>query len=244
MTFIRQILFNIAFYGYTALTCIAYVPLLGLPRAHFVKALQFYFEMVHQIEKYVLGLDFVVRGKEYLPKEGAFLVGAKHYSAYETMKLHLLFNDPAIILKKELVRIPLWGWHALKADMIAIDRSSGESAVSSIVAGARHVKSQNRPIVIFPQGTRVSLEETTTRKPYKGGIARMYEATDLPIVPLALNSGVYWPKNAFFKKPGTVIFEFLPPIPPGLPANEAVAKLQACVEEASSRLVKEALEKV
>jgi 1-acyl-sn-glycerol-3-phosphate acyltransferase len=242
MTFIRQILFNIAFYGFTTLICIAYVPLLPLPRRVFVKALQFYFEMVHQIEKYVLGLDFEVRGREYIPEGGAFLVGAKHYSAYETMKLHLLFKDPAIILKKELVRIPLWGWHALKADMIAIDRSSGESAITSIVNGAKHIKEQGRPLVIFPQGTRVSLDETTARRPYKGGIARMYEATDLPIVPLALNSGIYWPKNAFFKKPGTVIFEFLPPIPPGLPPAEAVSRLQEQVEEASARLVQEAQE--
>lgn len=235
--FIRQILFNIAFYGATTIFCIVLTPAMLLPRPIFIIGLNSYFKSVHLIEKYILGLDFEVRGREHIPTTGSFIVAAKHYSAYETMKLHLLFFDPAIIMKKELSRIPLWGWLAMKAKMIFIDRGSREIALASIVAGAKRVEAEGRPLVIFPQGTRVAIDDTPERKPYKGGITRMYEATSQPILPLAMNSGLYWKKNAFFKSPGKVIFEFLPPIPSGLTGSEALAKLQIALEEKSNELV-------
>ena len=237
ITFIRQILFNIAFYGGTILFCIILTPAMLLPRPIFIIGLNSYFKSVHLIEKYILGLDFEVRGKENIPATGSFIVAAKHYSAYETMKLHLLFFDPAIIMKKELSRIPLWGWLAMKAKMIFIDRGSREIALASIVAGAKRVEAEGRPLVIFPQGTRVALDDTPANKPYKGGIVRMYEATHQPILPLAMNSGIYWKKNAFFKTPGKVIFEFLPVIPSGLTGSDALAKLQTALETKSNELV-------
>lgn len=235
--FIRQILFNIAFYGATTIFCIVLTPAMLLPRPIFIIGLNSYFKSVHLIEKYVLGLDFEVRGKENIPASGSFIVAAKHYSAYETMKLHLLFFDPAIIMKKELSRIPLWGWLAMKAKMIFIDRGSREIALNSIVAGAKRVEAEGRPLVIFPQGTRVAIDDTPERKPYKGGIIRMYEATNQPILPLAMNSGLFWKKNAFFKKPGKVIFEILPPIPAGLSGADALAQLQNVLETKSNELV-------
>ncbi len=235
--FIRQILFNIAFYGATTLFCIVLTPAMLLPRPIFIIGLNSYFKSVHLIEKYILGLDFEVRGKEHIPSTGSFIVAAKHYSAYETMKLHLLFFDPAIIMKKELSRIPLWGWLAMKAKMIFIDRGSREIALKSIIAGAKRVEAEGRPLVIFPQGTRVAIDDTPERKPYKGGIVRMYEATQQPILPLAMNSGLYWKKNAFFKMPGKVIFEFLPPIPTGLTGAEALSQLQNVLETKSNELV-------
>ena len=235
--FIRQILFNIAFYGATTIFCIVLTPAMLLPRPIFIIGLNSYFKSVHLIEKYVLGLDFEVRGKENIPASGSFIVAAKHYSAYETMKLHLLFFDPAIIMKKELSRIPLWGWLAMKAKMIFIDRGSREIALNSIVAGAKRVEAEGRPLVIFPQGTRVAIDDTPESKPYKGGIIRMYEATNQPILPLAMNSGLFWKKNAFFKKPGKVIFEILPPIPAGLSGADALAQLQNVLETKSNELV-------
>lgn len=242
LLFIRQILFNVAFYGATTLFCIILTPLMILPRDIFIIGLNSYFKSVHLVEKYILGLDFELRGKENIPASGSFIVAAKHYSAYETMKLHLLFYDPAIIMKKELSRIPLWGWLAMKARMIFIDRGSREIALNSIVEGAKRVEKEGRPLVIFPQGTRVGLDDTPANKPYKGGIVRMYEATNQPILPLAMNSGLYWKKNAFFKYPGKVIFEILPPIPPGLSGAEAIAKLQDVLESKSNELVREARE--
>lgn len=235
--FIRQILFNVVFYGATTIFCIILTPAMLLPRPIFIIGLNSYFKSVHLIEKYILGLDFEIRGKEHIPATGSFIVAAKHYSAYETMKLHLLFFDPAIIMKKELSRIPLWGWLAMKAKMIFIDRGSREIALNSIVAGAKRVEAEGRPLVIFPQGTRVAIDDTPDRKPYKGGIIRMYEATHQPILPLAMNSGLYWKKNAFFKYPGKVIFEFLPPIPSGLSGADALARLQEALETKSNELV-------
>ncbi len=240
--FLRQILFNILFYGWTAVCCVLLTPLTLLPRKQFVIYLTLYFKSVHLLEKYILGLDFVVRGSENIPKEGAFLVGAKHYSAYETMKMHVLFYDPAIIMKRELKFIPLWGLLASKAEMIFIDRGSRDIALKSIIRGAKRIKDQGRPLMIFPQGTRVSIDDTPETRPYKGGIIRMYEATGLPIVPLAMNSGLFWKKKAFFKYPGTVVFEFLPPIPPGLDGAEAMSIMRDRIEATSTRLVKEELE--
>lgn len=243
MLLIRQILFNIAFYGYMAVACFFLALPLILPRKYFMIFLQAYFDSNYYVEKYVMGLDYEVRGAENIPKEGSFLVAAKHYSTYETFKIHLLFNDPAIILKRELAMIPIWGWLALKAGMIAINRASGDSAMTSIVQGAERLKKEGRPIVIFPQGTRVSLDDTPDKKPYKYGILRMQEATGLPIVPMATDSGVYWPRRSFFIKPGKVVFEFFPPIMPGQDLKTAHQQMATVIEENSNRLVREALAK-
>lgn len=237
LIFIRQILFNIAFYIGTALYCVVLTPLMLLPRPIYIVALTSYFQSVHLVEKYILGLDFEVRGRENAPKNGPFIIAAKHQSAYETMKMHVLFYDPAIIMKKELSYIPLWGWLAMKAKMIFIDRGSREIALKSIIDGAKRVEREGRPLVIFPQGTRVSVDDTADTKPYKGGIIRMYEATNQPILPIAMNSGLYWKKKAFFKYPGKVIFEFLPPIPPGLSSQEVMERLQNGLETKSAELV-------
>lgn len=235
---IRGLLFNIVFYGLTTLCCIAYLPFLLIPYNLYWKMLNIYFYMVYLTEKYILGLDYEVRGLEYLPTEGSFMVAAKHQSAYETMKLPLLFKQPAVVLKKELISIPLWGWLALKAGMIAIDRSNRESSVNSITDGAKKVRDEGRPIVIFPQGTRVAVGD---KKPYKGGIIRMQEAADLTIIPMALNSGLFWGRNSFIKKPGKVVMEFLPPIVPHENPKGALKKLEATLEEASEKLAQEAI---
>ena len=237
---LRALAFNILFYSLTVVFCIAYLPGLVLPRRQFMRLVIFYMRLMHIIEKYILGLDYEVRGRENLPDSGAFLVAAKHFSAYETLKLHLLLDDPAVILKTELIRIPLWGWYAKKADMIAIDRSNREQALKSVAEGAQRMKAQGRPIVIFPQGTRIRLDDDTSTKPYRTGLRRMYETTRLPVIPLALNSGVFWPRNAFIKRPGTVIFEFGPPIAPGLDGDTMTARLEADLEPRTKRLLDEA----
>ncbi|MDY0028462.1 MAG: 1-acyl-sn-glycerol-3-phosphate acyltransferase [Pseudobdellovibrionaceae bacterium] len=239
LLFIRQILFNIAFYGMTAVCCVTLLPFTLLPRKQYIIFLTMYFQLVHILEKYILGLDFEVRGAENIPKDGGFIVAAKHYSAYETMKPHVLFYDPAIIMKKELQFIPIWGLLATKARMIFINRGSRDVALNSIIDGAKRIAQEGRPLVIFPQGTRVSVDDTVESKPYKGGIIRMYEASGMPILPLATNSGLFWAKKAFFKYPGKVIFEFLPAIPAGEDSKEVMEKLKTELEAASRILVEE-----
>lgn len=237
--FIRSTIFNICFYILTAVSCVVLLPTLFLPRSIFLGVVTGFCRSTAFLEKYILGLTYEIRGQKHLPSSGAYIVAAKHQSAYETLKLHLLFNDPAVVLKKELLKIPLWGKYLAKSDVIAIDRSSPKAAIKSIQDGAKHVASQNRPIVIFPQGTRVAPDISAQKKPYKIGIVRMQEATALPIIPMALNTGVFYPRNKWCKKPGHVIFEFMPPIMPSDNASDVLKQIEMKVEERTSHLMEE-----
>ncbi len=242
MILLRSILFNIFFYAYTIIICVGFIPAFLFPRGAIVFVTHVWLGGVKILEKYILGLTFEVRGIEYLPKDNKYIVAAKHQSAYETLKLHHLFGDPTIVLKKELLSIPLFGHFLKKLDVIAIDRSNKEASMSSIVEGTRRMGENGRPIVIFPQGTRVSVNDTAKTKPYKGGIVKMYRSNDLPIIPLALNSGLFWARNSFIKKPGKVIFEFLPPIETGLPDKKVMKALEDRIEEKTIQLMREAME--
>ncbi len=242
--FIRSTLFNACYYMLIATSCILMLPTLILPRRFFLGVVHYFVHTTAFLERILLGLKYEIRGLENLPKDQSYIVASKHQSAYETTKLHILFKDPAIVLKRELLRIPLWGWYLAKSDQIAIDRSTPKKAIESIKSEAKRVAAHNRPMVIFPQGTRVSPTTTTQERPYKIGIVRMQEATGLPIIPMALNSGTFYPRNAWIKRPGTVIFEFLKPIAyiEDTPPGETLRKIEMSVEEASSRLHAEALQ--
>ena len=237
---LRSLLFNILFFGLSTLLCLAIVPFVFSGKKTALVMTRIFTRKVYWLERNILNLNYEVRGREHLPKDGAYIIAAKHQSAYETMKLHALFGDPAIILKRELTRIPIWGKFLQNLDMIDIDRSNREEAMESIVSGTRRMAAQGRPIVIFPQGTRVHVSKTAAEKPYKGGIIKMYNATDLPVIPLAMNSGMFWGRNSFLKYPGTVVFEFLPPIEPGLPDKKVIKALEERIERASIRLMNEA----
>jgi 1-acyl-sn-glycerol-3-phosphate acyltransferase len=240
MIFIRSLLFNFFFYGFTAIACVILIPTLLMPRSIVLKGIHIYAKIVALIEKYILGLTYEIRGLEYKPTTGTYIVAAKHQSAYETLKVFHLFGDPTIVLKKELLSLPLFGFFLKKIDVIAIDRRKKEDSINAITNGAKRMKEQGRPIIIFPQGTRVAVNDTAKNKPYKSGIVRIYEHTNLPIIPLALNSGLFWARNSFIKKPGKVIFEFLAPIEPGLPDKEVMRVIEDRIEEKSIALAKEA----
>lgn len=237
---LRSTIFNFLFYTLTALSCVICLPFLWMPRRAVMGLVNLYLEIVFFLERHVLRLFCEVRGAENLPAHPPYLIAAKHQSAYETFKLHFLFGDPAIILKKELLKIPLWGAYLKKTDVIAIDRSTPDKALKSIESGAKRVSAQGRPIVIFPQGTRVRTEETPKDKPYKAGIARIQNVTNLPIIPMATNSGFFWPRKGWFKRPGSVVFQFLEPIPPGLRKNDLMQNLERRIEDASEALLEEA----
>ncbi len=242
--FIRSTIFNLCFYVLTGVSCIVLLPTLFLPRSAFLAIVYGFISVTALLEKYILGLTYEIRGKEHLPKEGSYIVAAKHQSAYETLKLHILFNDPAIVLKKELLKIPLWGRYLAKSDVIAIDRSTPKMALKSMNNGAKHVAAQNRPIVIFPQGTRVPPDVSAQEIPYKIGIMRMQKATKLPIIPMALNTGIFYPKKGWCKKPGKVIFEFLPPVMPSADPSGSLKQIEMAVEEKTSRLMTEGRENI
>lgn len=238
--FIRSTLFNIAFYGTTALACVLCLPGLLLPKRQAMWIVKLFVHSVWFFERRILGLDFEVRGREHIPSTGSFIIAAKHQSPYETMKMHILFDDPAIVLKKELLKIPLWGWFLAKSDPVAIDRSRARESLGQMGEGGLRAKAQGRPIVIFPQGTRVHTWQTPQDKPYKAGVAKLRDATGLPVIPLALDSGFFWPRSSWIKKPGRVVFEFLPPVPENLGVYEVVKDLQERLEKRSNLLVQEA----
>lgn len=238
--FIRSVIFNIVFYAYTAFICFFLVFSFALPRRQaFTFVRFFYFRAIGVIERLFLDLRWRVSGRENLP-EGSYVLALKHYSTYETLKLPVIFGDVAIIMKKELTWIPFWGWYTKKLGMIAVDRGGRQKALASLIANSKRVIAQGRPILIFPQGTRVHPNDTTAEKPYKVGIAKIAETLNLPVVPVALNSGAFWPKHSFLKKSGVVDFKILPVIPAGLPAAEVLKRLEAAIEPESAKLIERA----
>lgn len=243
MNALRSILFNIFFFGGSLVisTCLLFTLL--LPRKKCVPLVsEIYGGYITWIEKYIMNLHLEIRGWEHVPKDKPFILAAKHQSAFETLKLPFMkeLRYPTIILKKSLSHIPLWGWYTIAMGQVAIDRGSGMDAMNSISRGCQRAIGEGRPVIIFPQGTRVPVSAIV---PYKIGLAKVYRDLDVAIVPMALNSGVFWGRNAFFKKSGTVVFEFLPPIPAGLAPLKVMEQLETDIEAATKRLVREAREK-
>lgn len=237
MIFIRSLLYNLFYLLWTAFACIWLLWTLPLPRKALMVQLNVYFTVIYWLQKYVIGLDYETRGWEKLPKDGAFILASKHQSMYETQILPHLMNDPAIILKQELMWVPFWGWYAWKIGHVAVDRGNRSKAMKSIYRGVERIKKEQRPLVIFPQGTRV---KPGVYVPYKYGIAQIYRENKMTIVPMAINSGLYWGRNSFIKKPGKVILEVLDPIEPGMPPKQMMEKLEEMIEEASNRISAEA----
>ncbi len=235
MIFLRSLLFNVVFFIWTALMCVGLLWMLLLPRPQMMAVVRWFLNTIAWLERSILNLRYEVRGLENLPPQGhSYILAAKHQSAWETMKLHRLFYDPAVILKRELTWIPTWGWYARKARMIAVDRGARGRALSSMIENAKPVRDNGRPIVIFPQGTRVP---PGAWRDYRVGVGVLYEHLDLPIVPMALNAGLYWPRRSFIKRPGTIVVEILPPILPGLSRSAVMQELETRLEAATDRLV-------
>jgi 1-acyl-sn-glycerol-3-phosphate acyltransferase len=230
---LRSIVFTLTFFGATAVMMVMTIPGLFMPfKIKRIIALT-WFAIVYGCEKYIMNLDYRVTGLELLPP-GPFIVAAKHQSAWETMKIYRIFGDrSAIIAKKELMDIPVWGRYGRAMGLVPIDRSKGKEAMNLMVESARQAVSQGRNIVVFPQGTRVPVGAD---QPYKFGAIKLYEELHIPMVPVALNAGLFWPKNSFWKKSGVVTVEILPPIPPNLPPQEASRRMIEQIETASNRL--------
>lgn len=241
MNIIRSLLFNILFYGLWApAVCIIGAPTLFLPRAYAVRVCALFQYGAYFLAKHICGLDFELRGAQNRPDNNtAYLVVSKHQSAYETLLLYQLFNDPTIILKKELLSVPLFGWFLKKVEVIAIDRKNRAIAMESLLDGAKKMKDDNRPIIIYPQGTRVVPGVPSSEKPYKNGYLKLYTDVGLPILPVAINTGLYWPRSSLWKSPGKAVIEFLPLIPPGLPSAEVAKRVEDEIEAASNRLTDE-----
>jgi 1-acyl-sn-glycerol-3-phosphate acyltransferase len=185
----------------------------------------------------VAGIGYEVRGRDKIPP-GALIVACKHQSAWETFALMPLFDDPLFILKRELLLIPVFGWLLIKSRMVPVDRGAGSQALVAMTERARIELSCGRQLIIFPEGTR---RPAGAEPRYKYGVAHLYVAEGVPCLPVALNSGVFWPRRRSLRlRPGTVVVEILDPIPPGLDKDVFFKRLQDAIETATARLIAEA----
>lgn len=233
---LRSLAFNVALYLYTAAVSILGVPVLLGPRRAAARFGAAWAAGALHLLRWTVGLSHEVRGRENLPA-GPAIIAMKHQSAWDTFAVTVVFADPAIVLKKELLLIPFYGWYLWKAGMIGIDRAAGSAALKGLLAAGRGAVSAGRPIVIFPEGTRTPVG---ARVPFLPGVAALYRDLALPLVPVAVNSGVFWGRRSFAKHPGRIIVEILPPIAPGGDRRAVMARLQERIETATARLVAEA----
>ena len=181
------------------------------------------------------GVTVEMRGLERLPK-GAALIAAKHQSMFDVVAPYSFLDDPCFVLKKELMWLPFFGWHAWKTGMIPVDRDAGAKALKKMVIDTRKRLKEARQIVIFPEGTRT---EPGVAGDYKPGVAALYRDLGVPCYPVATNSGLCWPAHGFMRRPGKVVFEFLEPIPAGLKRGQFMSELETRIETASLALLAE-----
>ena len=231
----RSLIFNALFYVNITIRMIVALPTILLPYSFLHGVLRRYASSTLRFLRVVCGTKVEWRGREKLPA-GPCIVACKHQSLWETFALFMLLPDPTYVLKRELMWLPLFGWLATKARMIPIDRGSHTKALASMTAAARREAARGRQIVIFPEGTR---RPPGAKPRYLPGVAFLYAELGLPCVPIALNSGLFWPRRSLRRHPGTVLVEVLDPIPPGLEKREFLVRLQNATEQATARLVAE-----
>jgi 1-acyl-sn-glycerol-3-phosphate acyltransferase len=237
VTFLRSALYQILFLPWTLFLCVGFLPLLAAaPRRTVQRAAAFWLEGALWMQRTILGLSFEVRGGENLPKGGAILA-AKHQSAWETMVFHHLVGDPAFVLKRELLKLPLIGWYMRGTGQIPIDRAARGSALKQMLDKGKRAVGEGRSLVIFPEGTR---QPTGKAGRYHSGVFKLYDALGVPVAPIALNSGLFWGRDAFLRRRGRITLQVLPPIQPGLDRETFMRRLQEDIETATRELEREA----
>ncbi|MFC4170914.1 lysophospholipid acyltransferase family protein [Microvirga sp. GCM10011540] len=235
MLVLRSLLFNTAFYLNLVLWLILLLPFLLLPRRTFMSAAKLWAHTSLWLLRVIAGTRIEVRGREKIPA-GGILIASKHQSLWETFALLPLFEDPAFILKRELMWIPFFGWYTWKGGSVPVNRKAGSQALIQMTARAREEARHGRQILIFPEGTR---RPAGAPPAYKFGVAHLYQNLGVPCLPVALNSGLYWPRRRFIRRPGTIRVEILDPLPPGMPRDAFFKEMQDRIESASDRLLTE-----
>jgi 1-acyl-sn-glycerol-3-phosphate acyltransferase len=219
----RSLLFAFVFYGWTALAVLLSFPI-GLFGTRAIRGWAHAWVRFHRwCARYILGIRTRIEG---IPPRGAALVAVKHQSMYETMEIVLMLDQPAMVLKRELADIPLWGWVVRRYGAIPVDRSAGAAALRRMMRAGEAAIAEGRPIIIFPEGTRVRPGQ---QPPLQPGFAGLYRALKLPVVPVAVDSGRLAPRNSFVKRPGIVTFRFGEAIPPGLKRDAIETAVHAAI---------------
>ncbi|TCZ55959.1 lysophospholipid acyltransferase family protein [Roseicella aquatilis] len=227
MTWLRSLLFNIAFWIVTLVMGVLHLPLLLGPRQWLQPSMRQHARIVLWLLRVLCGIRLRVEGAEHLPRGGAALIAAKHQSAFDTFVWFALLPDVVYVLKKELLWLPVYGWYSWKTQQIAVDRAAGASALRHLVKAGKVAAENGRQIVIFPEGTRVAPGQQRTIQP---GVAALAAATGLPVVPVATDSGLHWGRRDFRKRPGVITVAVRPPIPAGEKRAALVQRLAVAIE--------------
>jgi 1-acyl-sn-glycerol-3-phosphate acyltransferase len=230
---LRSLCFNVGWYAGSVVIALVGSPILLLPRRAVVAWATFWIDFILWWLRLTCRLTHRVVGMENLPK-GPVIIACKHQSSWETLAFTKLFPDAAIVLKRELLFIPIVGWAMARAGNIAVARGDGAQALRGLVRQAKAAIAEDRSILIFPEGTRVAVG---VEKPYQVGAAALYRQLGVPVVPVALNSGLFWGRRKFVKRPGVITVEVLEPIAPGLSREAFMTTLRERIEGATTRLV-------
>jgi len=233
---LRSAAFNAVFFVYSAATAVIGLALFVGPQRWAIGWVRGWARSIVVLLRVICGIRLEVRGRENLP-DGPAVIAAKHQSAFDTIVWLALLDAPAYVLKKELLSIPVWGLMARRTGQIAVDRAGAGPALRAMARDAKRRLAEGRPVVIFPEGTRSRPGE---RLPYQPGVLALAGLGAL-LVPVATNSGLFWGRRAFVKRPGTIVLSILPPIPPSL-RREALPRLEEAIETETARLVAEATE--
>jgi 1-acyl-sn-glycerol-3-phosphate acyltransferase len=237
MVFVRSLLFNTVFYLVTVALLVLPLPVYFiLPQGFAMGVVRCWGRAGIWLLRVLAGTRLEIRGRENV-RAGGSIVAAKHQSMFETFALVPQFPNPTFVIKSQLKWVPIFGQYTVKAGMIHVDRSAGISALRRLAARSRTEIAKGRDIVIFPEGTR---RPPGAAPDYHPGVAHLYRALGVPVVPVGLNSGLFWPRRKFLRYPGTIVIEFLPAIPPGLDARRFMERLGNDIEAASDRLMVEA----
>ena len=235
MVLFRSMIFALAFYAWSVLLSLLMLPLLLAPWRWISAGMRIWTRGVIWLLRAICGIRVDFRGLEHLPL-GPALIAAKHQCMFDTMGPLVVVEDACYVMKSELTRIPFYGWFSEKTKMIVVDRKGQANALRGLLTDAKARIAEGRRIVIFPEGSRTAPRE---RRNYQPGVAGLYRTLGVPCIPMATNSGAHWPAHGFLRKPGTIVFEFLPAIIPGKSRDAFMAELEDRVERASERLLSE-----
>jgi 1-acyl-sn-glycerol-3-phosphate acyltransferase len=230
---LRSLCFNVGWFAGSLVLALVGSPILLLPRRAVVAWATLWIDFILWWLRLTCRLTYRVVGRENLP-EGLVVIASKHQSSWEALVFTKLFPDTAIVMKRELLYIPIVGWAMARAGNIAVSRGDGAAALRGMVRQSKAAAAEGRSILIFPEGTRVAVGQEHA---YHFGIFALYRQLGVPVVPVALNSGLFWGPRKFVKRPGVITVEVLPPIPPALRREAFMATLRDRIEQATTRLV-------
>jgi 1-acyl-sn-glycerol-3-phosphate acyltransferase len=230
---VRSLIFLFVFYLWSAVLAIGSLPLLLGPRRWTIEIFRFWARGIIVQLRLICDVRVELRGREHVPT-GRAIVAPKHQCMFDVFAQFIWLRDSCFVMRKELMRIPFFGLYAWKTGMVVLDREGGSKALRDLLAQARDRLQEPRTLVIFPEGHR---GEPGVAGDYHPGVAGLSRDLELATYPVATNSGVHWPAHGFIRRPGVIVFEYLPPIPTGLKRAEYMRRLEADIETASNALL-------